>query len=215
MSRRRRPRSPNPAHNVRAIPHTHRVAQNQYPQWAKAGQQTLDDLYWITVRAGIETDRPWVHGTTQTLSWLAGRSAAPISGRAEQPVTRAEAEAEKWYAIGYGDELLPLARICAELHVTNPPAIPDLDIGFVDGVARCLNWVLDGPGAHMPLDVPRRRPDGQVVCAQQRYDEAIQARGHHLLPEERVALRRTTFRQAAHDAVIADIIEDTRRTVGG
>jgi hypothetical protein len=187
------------------------VAHTQYPNWTIRSPRALDDLYWISTRAGIETDRPWVHGITQTVSWLVGRSPAPVSGRHDQPVTRPHVEAEKWHAIGYGDTLLPLAKIEAELGVEHLTPRTGLATGFVDGVWKTLRWVLGEADARVPLDIPQRLDDGTIPTAQQRYTDRLAVPGIRLLPEDRNALRLAYRREAAHDAILADIIEDTRQ----
>jgi hypothetical protein len=214
VSRRRRPCSSNPARNVRLIPHTQTVAHTQYPNWTTHGHRTLDDLYWISTRAGIETGRSWVHGITQTLSWLAGRAHAPITARDAQPVTRALAEAERWAALAVGDPLLPLGSVYRQLDV--PPILPraGLDAEFVSGVWKTLSWILNVNNAKIPFDIPRRDEQGHVPTGAQRYAETLTRYGDfRLLPEDRQTLRASLDREAAHDAILADIIEDTRRSI--
>lgn len=187
------------------------MAHTQYPNWTIRGTQTLDDLYWITTRAGIETDRPWVHAITNTLSWLAGRSRAPITARLDQPVTKAHAEAEKWAALS-NDPALPYTKICAQLGVEPLPANPNLELAFTTSVWKTLRWLLNEPNSPTPFDIPQRLPNGQVPTAEQRYNAAITAMGNRpLLAEERSALRRRFSREHARDQTLAHIIDDTRR----
>lgn len=189
------------------------MAHTQYPDWTYQSQQELDDLYWISTRAGIETDRPWVHGITQTLSWLAGRSNAPITERPDQPVTKAHAEAEKWFAVAINDPLLPVRRICTELDVDPLPATPGLEAGYVNSVWRTLRWALGDPGVKVPFDIPRRDDNGNVITVDQRYREATRHHARWMLPEDERTLRASLHRETAHDEILASIIEDTRRSI--
>lgn len=136
-------------------------------------------------------------------AWVTGARAAPVTERADVPVTRELAEAERIAAQLVIDEAARLPRFPAEsecaalgvMFVAPRPVSPE----WARGVEATLRWLLgrrgvDGP-APAPLVLPVRRDDGSLASVDELYERALSASALVPPPKERSEM----YRRAGSD----------------
>ncbi|MCE3554445.1 hypothetical protein LWC33_23685 [Pseudonocardia sp. RS11V-5] len=187
------------------------------PPWAVPPRAQIADLHWLAYGDATESGSPSAAGVVAAVAWARGGQQAPVSGRTEQPVTRAVAEMELWAArtVISPDSPLPIDALPDELGVAYCPP-QQLDPQRAAGTSAALSWLL-GKTATPPLPLPARRPDGQLVEAQELVDAAMAAEPYKTWgPEERHAARNdaraTVERSRRLIARIASVQERVRRT---
>ncbi|GAA1858150.1 hypothetical protein GCM10009836_42910 [Pseudonocardia ailaonensis] len=160
------------------------------PTWVVPSRAEIADLHWLAYADAVETRSPSAGGITATLAWVRGGAVAPVTGRDQQPVTVAMAEAELWaaWALLTPDVPPPLEQISRDLGVPFLPPLP-FAAGRGDGAATVLSWLL-GTTTVPPMPLPARAPDGRPADAQTLVESAIAAAPHRIWgPEERHAAR--------------------------
>jgi len=160
------------------------------PAWVRPSVVEVEDLLWLAHRRHVETDgieSDAAAAMVATVMWVWGRIPGPITGRLEQPVTRAVAVAEWWAAAAASDGGATSKRqhrgVCAELGVAYWP--PEYDrVGLEEGYAiyQTLSWLLgtlDGweRGRRPPLAIPVRNADGNPAASDQRSRELAELIG--------------------------------------
>jgi len=195
------------------------------PAWTVPPWNAIKDLHW-TAYGAIERGRKpdadaqdrelarWALGVTSTLAWLrAARVQAPVTERADQPITRELAVCEHWAAFVTGtdpDGLLDGPRLASEVDVPwQPPVVVQPDYGR--GTWCALRWLLGYAGQGVPLPVPERNDDGSLVTETQMYERAkAEEPGRYRNPERRQELRHDARRQARRNENLAARIEQTQ-----
>ena len=159
-------------------------------EWVRPSAVQVEDLQWLAHRRRVETDgieSDAAAAVVATVMWVWGRIPGPVTGRLEQPVTRAVAVAEWWAAAAASDGGATSERqrrgVCAELDVAYWP--PEYDrVGLEEGYAiyQTLSWLLgtlDGweRGRRPPLPIPVRNADGSLAPDDQRSRELAEMIG--------------------------------------
>ncbi|WP_433503214.1 hypothetical protein ACQP04_26125 [Pseudonocardia halophobica] len=187
------------------------------PPWAVPSRAQIADLHWLAYADATESGSRTAAGVVAAVAWARGGQQAPVSGRTEQPVSRALAEMELWAArtVMSPNSPVPIDALRDELGVTYCPP-RQLDPHRAAGASAALNWLL-GKATSPPLPLPVRRPDGRPIEAQELVDAAMAAAPYKTWgPEERHAARyeaRATVEQSRRlIARIASTQEHVRRT---
>lgn len=192
--------------------------QPVHPSWTTVSPVQADDLHWISYRAHRQFSSPFAAGIASSLAWVRGGSVAPITERAESPVTMELATAEMWAATAACTPEMSspsLAAICAGLGVVSRSPLP-VEVQFADGAWRTLGWLLGKESQMIPLSVPERNANGSVATGQQLFERAVeQMPWAYKEPERRYALRSEVETRASKSRKLARIIEDTRSRVTG
>jgi hypothetical protein len=187
------------------------------PTWAAPPLAQVVDLHWLAYRKHQQDQgSEWASGVAATMAWVRHGRVAPVTERDEQPVTRALAVAEMWAATAAATPDIPpppLAVICADLSVSYQPAA-DVHPEWADGAWRALRWLLGEQGQASPLPLPVRHADGSTPTENELYDLAMAASPLSFRePEQRAELRRRVKVNAARYRQLADLIEETKRSL--
>lgn len=168
------------------------------PGWIVPLGSQVVDLMWLSYATWVDARSPWAGGVMSTAAWVRGGRQAPVTGRAESPVTRELAQAELWATLvvataGPGMPAFPAESLCAPLSVSYVPPTP-VDRKWAQGVASTLRWLLGtrsaaGTVAAAPLPLPVRRADGSIPTAEELYASMVAAACVPMLPEQRQELR--------------------------
>ena len=186
------------------------------PECAAPSQSEIADLMWLAYWLHAERGKPWSAGVFAAVAWVRGGRPAPVTERAESPVTRELATAELWAAVvaseaGSGITRPPVEQTCADLGVRwcEPPPV---DAEYAVGAWRALRWLLGVAGEECPLPVPGRNSDGSILTADQLYDRAVAADPHrYRVPERQIDLRRWAAAEAHRYREREELIVDAQR----
>lgn len=182
------------------------------PRWVTRPAQKLSDVHWLAARTLVDTGSERALAVQHTLAWITGLVPAPVTDRAAGTVTREDADLELRAAsalLGEPDGQ-PHTRVAEELGIPawTPPEAPP---AWTTGVYDTLLWLCSAEWPP-PLEVPVRDEDGQVVSAEDLFDQAVAAEpARYALPRDRTMLRLSTARQAARSHQLAELIADTMR----
>jgi hypothetical protein len=150
------------------------------------------------------------------MAWVRHGRVAPVTERDEQPVTRALAVAEMWAATAAATPDIPpppLAAICADLGVAYKPTV-NVHPEWADGAWRALRWLLGEQGQASPLPVPVRHADSSTPTEDELYDLALAAAPMSFRePEQLAELRRRVKVNAVRYRQLAELIEETKRSL--
>ncbi|MHA6793778.1 hypothetical protein ACVGVM_09715 [Pseudonocardia bannensis] len=187
------------------------------PPWAVPPRAQIADLHWLAYADATESTSRIAAGVVAAVAWARGGQQAPVSGRTDQPVTRALAEMELWgaRAATSPDSPIPIDALRDDLGVDYCPP-RELDPQRAAGTVAALSWLL-GKTTSPPMPLPARRPDGQLLETQELVDAAMAAEPYKTWgPEERHAARNdaraTVERSRRLIARIASVQERVRRS---
>ena len=144
------------------------------PSWVAPEIAQVADLMWLAYGSWARSGSQRSAAVMATAAWVRGGRPAPVTERADAPVTRALAEAELWATFEVTMPPCPSESMCAGLGVGyRPPVV--LDHVWAVGVAATLRWLL-GMSEPPPMALPQRRSDGSVASADELYELALRAR---------------------------------------
>jgi hypothetical protein len=188
------------------------------PEWAVPATAKIADLMWLAYGSWVSSRSQWSAGVMSTAAWVRGGRPAPVTGRADLPVTRPLAEAELWVSLAvvsehWGAPGLPAEAVCARLGVAYAAPEP-VDVLWASGTVESLRWLLGEPGsdgglAGPPMEVPVRRPDGSIPTAHELYEHALLRSWSPPPPEQRRDLRL----KAQHDVARAHRLDAEIRAI--
>jgi hypothetical protein len=185
------------------------------PAWVAPPAVEVEDLFWAAQALREDPASGRITARGAAVAWVCGGVAGPVTGRTETPVTWGLASAEMWAALVVCDRSAPPPRenVCAGWGVHYLPPVASVGLGVGDGVARALGWLLGAQGlSERPMLLPRRRPDGRVLTAEELYADALaKAPDRYGLRERRLELWDRAQHEAGFSAALADLIEDTKR----
>lgn len=185
------------------------------PAWVVPSVVEVDDLFCLAGALREDPASARIVARGSAVAWVRGGVAAPVTGRADTPVTRGLASAEMWAALAVCARGTPVPGegVCAGWGVRYlaPMANVGLDVG--DGVARALGWLLGMPGlTERPARLPWRDPEGRVLTAEELYAAIVaKAPDRYRLREHQLGLWEWARTEAGFSAAVADLIEDTKR----
>jgi len=190
------------------------------PEWTAPPPTEIADLMWLAYWLHAERGKPWSAGVFAATAWVRGGRPAPVTERAESPVTRELATAELWAAVvasevGSGITRPPVAQICADLGVCwcEPPRV---DAEYAVGAWRALRWLLGVAGEASPLPVPGRNPDGSIMTADQLYDRSVAGDPYrYQVPERQIGLRRWAAVEARRYREREELIVGAQQQLAG
>ena len=148
------------------------------PRWVRPSTFEVSDLHALAYGAFADIRSPRTAGMVAALSWVRGGRDAPVTGRTEQPVTRAMAKFERWaaQAVAGEDGPLPPPPLHAFAESLRVPFLAPRPVGrgWAEGVWPVLSW-LDGTTGReeCPLPLPRRSPDGRLWGEQEMREQLI------------------------------------------
>ena len=146
-------------------------------------------------------------GDAAAMNWVTGGQGGPVTERAEQPVTRNLADAERTVAMTVAYEMPPMPESMWTALGVEPRAAATDDREWANGVRGALGWLL-GQRAEPMLNLPRRLPNGGTPSAEQLYAEMLEARPYgHEFPEQRQAARNEAATAAARYRGLADLAD--------
>jgi len=138
------------------------------PRWVVPSTLEVNDCHRLDCQVAEVTKAHDTLGQILALEWVCGLRDAPLTDRAEQPVTRAMARAESWVALcdaaGQSD---PTDGDWRQLGAAPLPAVIS-NAAFSYGAWRMLTWLL-GERAEPPEELPQRDEDGTLPPWEQRY----------------------------------------------
>jgi hypothetical protein len=163
----------------------------------------LRDLSCLALRLVAEQRSREAAGMVATLGWVRGLIQGPATGRAEPARLREVA----WYELAAAEHLLadgrpvpPLHDLCQLLEVSYQAPLA-VDAGYGIGVWLTLRWLL-GEASRPPLNLPIRRPDGQLMGEVELYASLVEG------CVDRVEARETATALAADSRRLAALIDD-------
>lgn len=158
------------------------------PAWVRPSAVEVCDLQWLAYRRHLDTEG-WVSqaaaavAVAATVVWVWGGIGGPVTGRPEQPVTRAVATTELWAAMaacdgGYTPERQRRAVCAAEGVAYWAPDYQRVSLEEGYAIYQTLSWLLRSPdgwehGRRAPLDIPSRGADGSPLPGDQRSAELV------------------------------------------
>lgn len=165
------------------------------PAWVVVPPVQVDDLYWLAYAMYEGRVAPGLAGVGSAVTWVrSGIGPAPVTGRADTPVTRGLAQAEMWAAIAaYGSDDPPAPPQGALCDVFGVPYLPPLRVDRIlaSGVLQALAWMLGEKGQDPPLMIPFRDATGRPLTIGELSARLIRvAPGRYELPEQRRELER-------------------------
>lgn len=138
------------------------------PRWVVPSTLKVNDCHRLDCQVAEVTGAHDTLGQILALEWVCGLRDAPLTDRAEQPVTRAMARAESWVALcdaaGQSD---PTDGDWRQMGAAPLPAVIS-NAAFSYGAWRMLTWLL-GERAEPPEELPQRDEDGTLPPWEQRY----------------------------------------------
>ncbi len=159
--------------------------------------QDVRDCYRLDCQVAEVTGAHDTLAQILALEWVCGLRAAPLTDRAEQPVTRPLARAESWVALCDAAGKDPTDRGWQRLGVAPLPAVL-ANAAFSYGAWRLLDWLLGERRDPPDEELPQRDADGILPPWEQRYV----ARPRPDSPTWQAAMRQRRERQHA-EAVAA------------
>jgi hypothetical protein len=189
------------------------------PEWVQPSTFEVSDLHALAYRVFNETRSPRTAGMVAALSWVRGGRDAPITGRAERPVTRGAAKYEQWAAqavLDEGGELPapPLESFARSLRV---PYLAPRPVGreWAEGVWPVLSWLEGTTSRQAPLPLPRRSPDGTLWGRDEMRRKLITDNPQRWLnPATRRHVEVEATEQALRNRDLANVIAQTRTQFG-
>jgi hypothetical protein len=183
------------------------------PAWVVVPPVQVDDLYWLAYAMYEGRAAAGLAGIGSAVTWVrSGQGPAPVTGRADTPVTRGLAQAEMWAAIAaYGSDDPP-APPGALRGVFGVPYLSPLRVDRIlaSGVLQTLAWMLGEKGQDPPLMLPFRDATGCPLTVGQLSARLMRvAPGRYEGPEQRRELERLGLQSQE----MADLVASTRRRV--
>lgn len=184
------------------------------PAWVVVPPIQVDDLYWLAYAMYERRAAPGLAGIGSAVTWVrSGIGLAPVTGRADTPVTRGLAQAEMWAAIAaYGSDDPPAPPPGALFDVFGVPYLQPLRVDRVlaSGVLHTLAWMLGEKGQDPPLMIPFRDSTGWLLTVGE-----LSARLIRVAPSryERPEQRRELERLGSQSQETAELIADTKHRV--
>lgn len=183
------------------------------PSWVVPPPCSVRDLSCLSLRMLVEekgTERArTAAGMVAVLGWLRGAVRGPMTGRTDGPARRDVALCELCAAecrVDDGHPPPPLHEVCQLAEVAyRPPR--DVDAGYARGVWLALRWAL-GQMARPPLDLPIRRPDGQLMGEVEVYAQLLAGADSPPDPALRAELRRTAAALVTDSRHLAGLVDD-------
>lgn len=176
----------------------------RFPAWVVRGHRAAGDAWRIAyvvatghpVDGRRTDDQVRAGGVASAINWVTGGEPAPITHRAGVDVDLARSEWLIAGAVETGGPLPPVPGV-VQLAVDDPR--------WAAGVGAALGWLL-GYHDRPPVAIPRRRPDGRVLTADELYRTMVAARPRAAwTPEQRAAARRRAEQAAAASRSLAEL----------
>ena len=185
--------------------------QPMTPRWVTPTACEVVDLHVLACLVHAAEQSATAAGMAAAVAWVGGGRRGPVTGRDEQPVSKALAQAEQWAAVAASSAAdglppPPLESFCASLQVAYwPPG--QVSPQWAHGVRRALRW-LTGAQEEPPLPVPMRSSDGHVLRAEELFAQAAAEQAAYWIPEDRAVARLQAERDAERSRQLAALIAD-------